>query len=129
MSDVRLSNRAKKTPPSPIRKLAGLAHQAAERGTHVYRLNIGQPDLRSPQEFLDGVVSAVKPVVAYEASQGSPGLLSTWCDYLNRSYSLGITPEQMLITMGASEALIFAFMVCCDPVSYTHLTLPTNREV
>jgi aspartate aminotransferase len=115
MSDVRLSNRAKKTPPSPIRKLAGLAHKAAERGTHVYRLNIGQPDLRSPQEFLDGVASAVKPVVAYEASQGSPELLSAWCDYLNRAYSLSITFEQMLITMGASEALIFAFMVCCDP--------------
>lgn len=115
MSDLKLSNRAEKTPPSPIRKLAGLAQQAAERGTHVYRLNIGQPDLRSPTEFLAGVAASAKPVVAYEASQGSSQLLSAWCDYLNRGYALDITPHEMLITMGASEALIFAFMVCCDP--------------
>jgi aspartate aminotransferase len=110
------SHRAKKTPPSPIRKLAGLAQKAAERGTHVYRLNIGQPDLTSPTEFLDGVrASAAKPVVAYEASRGSAELLSVWSDYINRSYSINVSPEQMLITMGASEALIFTFMVCCDP--------------
>jgi aspartate aminotransferase len=115
MSDLKLSHRAQKTPPSPIRKLAGLAQQAAERGVYVYRLNIGQPDLTSPREFLEGISSAIKPVVAYEASQGSAGLLSAWCDCLNRKYSLGISAEQMLITMGASEALIFAFMVCCDP--------------
>jgi aspartate aminotransferase len=115
MSLPKLSYRAEKTPPSPIRKLAGLAQKAAERGTHVYRLNIGQPDLRSPQEFFDGITQYRKPVLAYEASHGSPELLSVWCAYLNRHYSIGITPEQMLITMGASEALIFAFMVCSDP--------------
>jgi aspartate aminotransferase len=115
MSELKLSNRAKKTPPSPIRKLAGLAQKAADTGTHVYRLNIGQPDLLSPKEFLEGMSQSLKPVVAYEASQGSQQLLGAWSDYLNRGFNLGITPEQMLITMGASEALIFAFMVCCDP--------------
>lgn len=115
MSHPKLSHRAEKTPPSPIRKLAGLAQRAAERGTHVYRLNIGQPDLQSPHEFFDGITHYTKPVVAYESSHGSPELLSVWCDYLNRHYSIDITPEQMLITMGASEALIFAFMVCSDP--------------
>ncbi|MFN4894864.1 MAG: pyridoxal phosphate-dependent aminotransferase [Pseudomonadota bacterium] len=115
MSAIKISHRAEKTPPSPIRKLAGLAQEAANRGTHVYRLNIGQPDLRSPNEFIAGIDRAIKPVVAYEASQGSPELLRAWCDYLNRGYSLGATPEQMLITVGASEALIFSFMVCCDP--------------
>jgi aspartate aminotransferase len=115
MDRLSPSQRATKTPPSPIRKLAGLAQQAADRGTHVYRLNIGQPDLTSPPEFLDGIAKSVKPVVAYEASQGSSRLLSTWCDYLNRSYNIGVTPKEMLITVGASEALIFTFMVCCDP--------------
>jgi aspartate aminotransferase len=81
----------------------------------VYRLNIGQPDLQSPIQFLEGIKQSLQPVVAYEASQGSSRLLSVWCDYLNRSYSLGVTPKEMLITVGASEALIFAFMVCCDP--------------
>lgn len=115
MERLSPSQRATKTPPSPIRKLAGLAQQAAERGVHVYRLNIGQPDLKSPPEFLDGIAKSLQPVVAYEASQGSSRLLSVWCDYLNSAYSLGITPKEMLITVGASEALIFAFMVCCDP--------------
>lgn len=115
MDQAQLSHRATKTPPSPIRKLAGLAHQAETRGLHVYRLNIGQPDVASPQEFLDGVHKSVSPVVAYEGSQGSARLLSVWSEYLNRGYSLGVTPAQMLITMGASEALIFAFMVSCDP--------------
>ena len=115
MERLSPSQRATKTPPSPIRKLAGLAQQAAERGVHVYRLNIGQPDLKSPPEFLDGIARSLQPVVAYEASQGSSRLLSVWCDYLNSAYSLGITPKEMLITVGASEALIFAFMVCCDP--------------
>jgi len=115
MNSLSLSHRARKTPPSPIRKLAGLAQQAVERGTHVYRLNIGQPDLLSPVEFVRGVQSYSGSVVAYEGSQGSRELLAQWSEYLNRDYRIGITPEEMLITMGASEALIFAFMVCCDP--------------
>lgn len=115
MTLLSISHRAEKTPPSPIRKLAGLAQQAADRGTHVYRLNIGQPDLRSPTEFLEGVASFTKDVVAYEGSQGSRDLLTTWVSCINRDYSIGLSNDQMLITMGASEALIFAFMVVCDP--------------
>jgi aspartate aminotransferase len=115
MTLLTISHRAEKTPPSPIRKLAGLAQQAADRGTYVYRLNIGQPDLRSPKEFLEGVSSFTKDVVAYEGSQGSRDLISTWVSRINRDYDIGLTSDQMLITMGASEALIFAFMVVCDP--------------
>ncbi|MFO0417211.1 MAG: pyridoxal phosphate-dependent aminotransferase [Pseudomonadota bacterium] len=115
MKNLPLSSRAEKTPPSPIRKLAGLAQRAEERGKRVYRLNIGQPDLLSPPEFLEQVAANLKPVVSYEASRGAPELLEAWCDYINRDYSLGLTPQRMLITSGASEALIFSFMVCCDP--------------
>jgi aspartate aminotransferase len=111
----QLSSRALKTPPSPIRRLAGLASQAAARGLHVCRLNIGQPDLRFPKVFQEGLDSTTQPVLAYEASEGCPGLLDAWSKYLNAEYQLGLTGEQMLITMGASEALIFSFMVCCDP--------------
>jgi aspartate aminotransferase len=110
-----LSSRASKTPPSPIRRLAGLAAQAASRGTHVCRLNIGQPDLLSPKEFHEGLQKAQHPVLAYEASEGCAALLDTWSTYLNSEYNIGLTAHEMLITMGASEALIFAFMVCCDP--------------
>lgn len=110
-----LSHRAQKTPPSPIRRLAGLAQAAAARGLKVHRLNIGQPDVPSPEEFLRGVAGYHEKVVAYEASQGSQHLLDSWSRVLNRDYGIGISPEQMLVTVGASEALIFAFMVCCDP--------------
>jgi aspartate aminotransferase len=109
------SQRALKTPPSPIRRLAGLAQAAEERGTKVYRLNIGQPDLLSPPEFIQAIRDTSSPVVAYEASQGCSRLVRSWCSYFNHDYAIGVTEREMLITMGASEALIFAFMVCCDP--------------
>jgi aspartate aminotransferase len=115
MFDIQLSHRAQKTPPSPIRRLAGLAQAAEERGTHVFRLNIGQPDLLSPPEFLEGVARYHEKVVAYETSQGNKDLVDAWCDSLNEEYGIGVTDKQMLITMGASEALIFSFMVTCDP--------------
>lgn len=81
----------------------------------MYRLNIGQPDLLSPPEFLEGVRHYSSPVVAYETSQGNKPLVDAWCKSLNEDYQLDITDQQMLVTMGASEALIFTFMVCCDP--------------
>jgi aspartate aminotransferase len=115
MSVPHISQRALKTPPSPIRRLAGLAQNAERRGQKVYRLNIGQPDVRSPQEFLAGVQQYRDNLVAYEGSQGNADLLQSWSQYINRSYDLGLTEKQMLITAGASEALIFSFMVCCDP--------------
>jgi aspartate aminotransferase len=115
MSLPPLSHRAQKTPASPIRRLAGLAQDAEDRGTKVYRLNIGQPDLHSPREFLDGISRYTEEVVAYETSQGHKALIEAWSEYLNSQYSIGVGEQQMLITMGASEALIFTFMVCCDP--------------
>ena len=115
MTRLSLSSRAQKTPPSPIRKLAGLAQEAADRGVHVYRLNIGQPDLHSPKEFLEGIAAYSHPVVEYESSQGSRELREAWARCLNRDYGIGVSAEQILVTMGASEALIFTFMVCCDP--------------
>ncbi len=115
MRKIDLSNRARTTPPSPIRKLAHLAGRARKSGIRVYPLNIGQPDIESPKEFFDGLALFKQKVVAYEQSQGNEGLCIAWSKYINRTLGLGTAPEQFLITMGASEALVFLFMTCCDP--------------
>ena len=115
MMSIKLSNRAHKTPPSPIRKLAHLAVGAKKSGVHVYHLNIGQPDIESPDEFFEGLKAFKQRVVAYEQSQGYEGLCTAWSKYINQTLQLDTTPEQFLITMGASEALVFLFMTCCDP--------------
>ena len=115
MRQLLISNRARITPPSPIRKLSHLAIKAKKAGTHVYHLNIGQPDIASPQEFFDGIRQFNQPVVAYEQSQGNEGLCNAWSGYINRTLGLKTRPEHFMITMGASEALIFLFETCCDP--------------
>lgn len=115
MNQVNLSDRARNTPPSPIRKLAHLATKAKKSGIHVYHLNIGQPDIESPQEFFEGLSLFKQKVIAYEQSQGNEGLCTAWSKYINRTLKIHTSPEQFLITMGASEALIFLFMTCCDP--------------
>ncbi len=115
MVPIKLSNRAYNTPPSPIRKLAPLAARAKNSGIHVYHLNIGQPDIESPQEFFEGLREFKQTVVAYEQSQGNEALCKAWSQYINRTLQLNTSPDQFLITMGASEALVFLFMTCCDP--------------
>jgi aspartate aminotransferase len=112
---LALSTRARNTPPSPIRKLAHLAVRARSEGKKVYHLNIGQPDIKTPTEFFEGVARFKDDVLAYEQSQGNDELRKAWVDYTNRTLELSLSPEQLLITTGASEALIFLFMICCDP--------------
>jgi aspartate aminotransferase len=115
MKEIRISNRGRNTPPSPIRKLAHLAAKASKSGTHVYYLNIGQPDIESPEEFFEGLRLFNQKVVAYEQSQGNEDLSIAWSKYINKTLNLRTDPEQFLITVGASEALVFLFMTCCDP--------------
>lgn len=115
MVKIKLSNRARNTPPSPIRKLAHLATRAKKTGTHVYHLNIGQPDIESPREFFEGLCQFKQKVVAYDQSQGNENLCRAWSNYVDKTLRIKTTPEQFLITMGASEALVFLFMTCCDP--------------
>lgn len=111
------SQRALTTPASPIRRLSPLAAGAQAQGTRVIPLNIGQPDIVPPPQYAEGMkrVLAQSPLIAYEHSQGSHSLRSSWSNYLNRTLGLETNPEQFLITVGASEALIFLFMVCADP--------------
>lgn len=109
-----ISNRAQKTPPSPIRSLVGFANDAQDRGVHVHKLNIGQPDLNSPIEFLDAIHTYNESVVAYDASPGNNDLIKNWCTKLNTQYNLSIQAKDMVITAGSSEALTFVFSICCD---------------
>ncbi|MCO6429584.1 MAG: pyridoxal phosphate-dependent aminotransferase [Deltaproteobacteria bacterium] len=115
MGEIKLSQRALQTPPSPIRRLAHLASQARRAGTKVYHLNIGQPDIESPPEFYEGVRRFSDKVLAYEASSGNDRLREAWSAYMNKTLGLATSSSDFLITTGASEALIFLFMTCCDP--------------
>lgn len=115
MSPIPISRRAQQTPPSPIRKLVQFANQAKKEGTGVLHLNIGQPDIATPPEFFTGLSKYEERVVAYEASEGNAELRTVWAEFFNASTGLNIDPRQMLITTGASEALVFTFMTCCDP--------------
>lgn len=107
---MTLSKRAQRTSASPLRSLVG----PIDTSVHVHKLNIGQPDIKSPTEFLQAVKNFDKTVVEYDAARGNPDLLSEWTKFLNLHYQIDVTPEQMLITAGSSEALMFVFSICCD---------------
>ncbi len=115
MLPILLSNRANNTPPSPIRRLAHLAANAEQKGNEVYYLNIGQPDIKTPKEFFDGVNLFKDEVLAYENSFGNLSLRRAWVSNINRTLGLNVDENEMLITVGASEAIVFTFMTCCDP--------------
>ncbi|MCL4135477.1 UNVERIFIED_CONTAM: hypothetical protein GTU68_035797 [Idotea baltica] len=114
-SPVALSLRTLLTPPSPIRKLAGLKTEAQKRGIKVFGLNIGQPDVETPKEFLDGVKNFDSKILAYADSEGDLALRKSLTTYMEQSAGVKVPFERILITTGASEALIFAFMTACDP--------------
>lgn len=109
------SARALRTPPSPIRRLASYAQAAEASGASIIRLNIGQPDIETPQAFFDGLKQFEQKVLAYESSEGHRELRQAWIDQFNTLTNLSLGPENLLITTGASEALIFSFMICSDP--------------
>lgn len=81
----------------------------------MYPLNIGQPDIPSPVPFFEGMAAYAEEVLAYDPSKGNERLCASWSGYMNRTLGLSTRPEEFLITVGASEALIFVFMTCCDP--------------
>lgn len=110
---MRISQRAAAIQESPIRKLAPLAEAAKKRGVQIYNLNIGQPDIPTPPEFLQAVASFSDPVLAYGPSDGLIELRKAMCDYFAR-YRISISPEEVLITNGGSEAILFAFSVVAD---------------
>jgi aspartate aminotransferase len=101
-------------PPSPIRKLYPLANEAKRKGKKVYHLNIGQPDIPTPKEFLDGIKSAGVEVLAYSPSQGLPEAIAAFQAYY-AEWGVELAPDEIIVTSGGSEAVSFALTVACDP--------------
>lgn len=101
-------------PSSPIRRLVPLANAAKKKGIKVYHLNIGQPDLPTPQKALDALKHIDRTTLEYSPSDGYLALREKLVGYYGR-FGIKITPDDVLVTTGGSEALLMTFMACMDP--------------
>jgi aspartate aminotransferase len=111
---LALSMRGGEVPLSPIRKLTPLADDAKRRGVRIAHLNIGQPDIRTPQPIIDAYRSFDAPVLAYSPSLGIPQLRESIAAYYRR-YGHAVDPGDVAVTVGGSEAIFFALSAVCDP--------------
>ena len=109
-----ISQRGIEIPSSPIRKLAPLANNAKARGIKVYHLNIGQPDLPTPESALEAVRRIDRQVLEYSPSQGFLSLRKKLAEYYSK-YRIELSPDDIIVTSGGSEAVLFAFMSCLNP--------------
>ena len=109
-----ISMRAQEMPESPIRKLAPMATAAEGRGIKVYHLNIGQPDMPTPQIGLDSLKHIDRKVLEYSPSQGHLSYRKKLVNYYAK-YNIDVLPDDIIITTGGSEAVLFAFMSCLNP--------------
>ena len=110
----KLSERSMKMPASPIRKLAPFAAEAKKRGIKVYHLNIGQPDIHTPEEGLEAIKHVDRKVLEYSPSQGIPSYVEKLIGYYKR-YDIDLSVDDIIVTCGGSEAVQMAFMVCLNP--------------
>ena len=110
---LTISNRGLQMPASPIRKLVPYAEAAKKRGTKVYHLNIGQPDIETPPQCLDAVRHSDFKVLEYSHSAGNESYRRKLVQYY-KTVDIDVTHEQIIITTGGSEAIIFGFMACMD---------------
>lgn len=114
MGNIKLSDRAVNTPASAIRKLVPLADAAKKRGLKVYHLNIGQPDLPTPPKILAKVRSFKEKTLEYAPSTGLLSTVLAWQKfYLSKGWDFDT--DDIIVTSGGSEALIYAFFTVCDP--------------
>lgn len=113
-SELQISRRGVEMPASPIRKLAPFAYEAEDKGVKIYKLNIGQPDLPTPQKALDALKNVDRKTLEYSPSQGYMSFRKALVNYYER-YQIKLTPEEIIITAGGSEAVLFAFMSCLNP--------------
>lgn len=111
---LTISHRAEMMPMSPIRKLAPLAEQAKARGIKVYHLNIGQPDLPTPEEGLEALKHVTRTTLEYSPSEGFFSYREKLTHYYSK-YNISLSPDDIIITTGGSEAVLFAFMTCLNP--------------
>jgi aspartate aminotransferase len=114
MRPIRLSARGTSAPPSPIRKLVPIADQARARGVKVWGLNIGQPDIVTPERMWDAALKDHPKVLAYSPSTGIPELRHALSGYYQK-HGIGLSPDDLIVTTGGSEAILFAFAVLADP--------------
>lgn len=101
-------------PFSPIRKLAPYADAAKRNGVKVYHLNIGQPDIKTPQCALDALKSIDRTILEYSPSDGYLSLRTEMVKYY-AEFGIYLSPDEIIITAGGSEAVLFAFLACLDP--------------
>ena len=101
-------------PSSPIRKLAPLAVAAKKEGVKVYHLNIGQPDLPTPQKGLDALKTVTRKTLEYSPSEGYPDLREKLVSYYKK-YGIEVKADEIIVTCGGSEAILLGFLTCLDP--------------
>lgn len=110
---LSVSKRGNLMPPSPIRRLVPYAEAAKKRGTKVYHLNIGQPDIETPAQILDAVRNSDFKVLEYSHSAGNESYRKKLVQYYKR-VGIDVDHNQIIITTGGSEAILFGFMSCLD---------------
>ncbi|MDE5607926.1 MAG: pyridoxal phosphate-dependent aminotransferase [Muribaculaceae bacterium] len=110
----KLSQRGEIMPASPIRKLVPLANAAMARGVKVYKLNIGQPDVPTPPEAFEALAKIDRKVLEYSPSEGIRSLRQKLEQYYHK-FNINVGADDIIVTTGGSEAVLFAFMACLDP--------------
>jgi aspartate aminotransferase len=108
------SERGAMMPQSPIRKLVPLANKAKAKGVTVYHLNIGQPDIKTPEVGLEAVRALDRTILEYSPSEGILSFREKLVDYYSR-FKIDVTVDDIIVTTGGSEAVLFAFLACLDP--------------
>ncbi|EGK00859.1 MULTISPECIES: pyridoxal phosphate-dependent aminotransferase [Dysgonomonas] len=109
-----ISQRGIEMPNSPIRKLAPLSDSAKARGLKVYHLNIGQPDLPTPEEALEAIRNIDRTILEYSPSDGYRSYREKLVGYYAK-YNINVSADDIIITTGGSEAVLFAFLACLNP--------------
>ena len=110
----KISIRGTEMPASPIRKLAPLAEAAKQRGVHVFHLNIGQPDLPTPQVAIDAIRNIDRKILEYSPSAGYRSYREKLVGYYDK-FNIKLTADDIIITSGGSEAVLFSFLACLNP--------------
>ena len=110
---LTISHRGIEMPASPIRKLVPYAETAKKKGTKIFHLNIGQPDIETPKACLDAVRNADFTVLEYSHSAGNESYRKKLVQYYSKN-NIDLTPEDIIVTTGGSEAILFGFMACMD---------------
>lgn len=121
---MEISDRAQNMPQSPIRKLAKYADAAKRNGIHIYHLNIGQPDIQTPSCALEAVHNFNQKILDYSPSQGTKSLRTKMVGYY-AEYGIDLSPDEIIITSGGSEAIMFAYMACLNPGDEIIVTDPS----